>query len=174
MNGLNIYLIWYRNIWLIKNEICWSKNNFKINLIMFKILIPLLLLIFLSHCEKQVTHSPDNNNNLTLGKVQQTLKKGMSQGEIVVALGSPNMVTTDANGLETWVYDKLSTQASSNSKKKGFNLLGGAIGSKIGVGATAGSSTSNSNTSTSQKTLTVVLKFVEKKLDSFTYNASSF
>ena len=98
----------------------------------------------------------------------------MSQGEIVVALGSPNMVTTDADGLETWVYDKLSTQVSSNSKKKGFNLLGGAIGSKIGVGATAGSSTSNSNTSTSQKTLTVVLKFVEKKLDTFTYNASSF
>jgi len=141
---------------------------------MFKFLVATFLLVFLSHCEKEVRHSPDNINKLTLGKVQQTLKKGMSQGEIVVALGSPNMVTSDANGLETWVYDKLSTEVNSNSKKKSFNLLGGVIGSKIGVGATGGSSSKNSNTSSSQKTLTVVLKFIEKKLETYTYNASSF
>jgi len=141
---------------------------------MFKFLTATFLLVFLSHCEKEVRHSPDNINKLTLGKVQQTLKKGMSQGEIVVALGSPNMVTSDANGLETWVYDKLSTEVNSNSQKKSFNLLGGVIGSKIGVGATGGSSSKNSNTSSSQKTLTVVLKFIEKKLETYTYNASSF
>ena len=141
---------------------------------MFKFLTATFLLLFLSHCEKEVRHSPDNINKLTLGKVQQTLKKGMSQGEIVVALGSPNMVTSDANGLETWVYDKLSTEVNSNSQKKSFNLLGGVIGSKIGVGATGGSSSKNSNTSSSQKTLTVVLKFIEKKLETYTYNASSF
>ena len=55
---------------------------------MFKFLTAIFLLVFLSHCEKEVRHSPDNINKLTLGKVQQTLKKGMSQGEIVVALGS--------------------------------------------------------------------------------------
>jgi len=141
---------------------------------MFKFLVATFLLVFLSHCEKEVRHSPDNINKLTLGKVQQTLKKGMSQGEIIVALGSPNMVTSDANGLETWVYDKLSTEVNSNSQKKSFNLLGGVIGSKIGVGATGGSSSKNSNTSSSQKTLTVVLKFIEKKLETYTYNASSF
>mgnify|MGYP006168528419 FL=1 len=141
---------------------------------MFKFLTAIFLLVFLSHCEKEVRHSPDNINKLTLGKVQQTLKKGMSQGEIVVALGSPNMVTSDANGLETWVYDKLSTEVNSNSQKKSFNLLGGVIGSKIGAGATGGSSSKNSNTSSSQKTLTVVLKFIEKKLEIYTYNASSF
>jgi hypothetical protein len=141
---------------------------------MFKFLTATFLLLFLSNCEKEVRHSPDNINKLTLGKVQQTLKKGMSQGEIIVALGSPNMVTSDANGLETWVYDKLSTEVNSNSQKKSFNLLGGVIGSKIGVGATGGSSSKNSNTSSSQKTLTVVLKFIEKKLETYTYNASSF
>jgi len=141
---------------------------------MFKFLTATFLLLFLSHCEKEVRHSPDNINKLTLGKVQQTLKKGMSQGEIIVALGSPNMVTSDANGLETWVYDKLSTEVNSNSQKKSFNLLGGVIGSKIGVGATGGSSSKNSNTTSSQKTLTVVLKFIGKKLETYTYNASSF
>ncbi len=139
-----------------------------------KILIPIFLILFLSHCEKEVNYAPENPNKLTLGKVQQTLKKGMSQGEIVLALGSPNMVTTDGEGLETWVYDKLSTEVSSSSKKKGFNLLGGAVGSKLGVGATAGSSSNNSSSSSTQKTLTVVLKFVEKKLETFEYNASSF
>ena len=141
---------------------------------MFKFLTATFLLLFLSHCEKEVRHSPDNINKLTLGKVQQTLKKGMSQGEIIVALGSPNMVTSDANGLETWVYDKLSTEVNSNSQKKSFNLLGGVIGSKIGVGATGGSSSKNSNTTSSQKTLTVVMKFIGKKLETYTYNASSF
>ena len=141
---------------------------------MFKFFSATFLLLFLSHCEKEVRHSPDNINKLALGKVQQTLKKGLSQGEIIVALGSPNMVTSDANGLETWVYDKLSTEVNSNSQKKSFNLLGGVIGSKIGVGATGGSSSKNSNTSSSQKTLTVVLKFIEKKLETYTYNASSF
>ena len=141
---------------------------------MVKVLTAVFLLFFLSNCEKEVKYAPENTNKLTLGKVQQTLKKGMSQGEIVVALGSPNLVTSDADGLETWVYDKLSTEQSSSSKKKGFNLLGGGLGSKIGVGATASSSSKNSNTSTSQKTLTVVLKLEKKKLETFTYNASSF
>ena len=139
-----------------------------------RILIPIFLILFLSHCEKEVNYAPENPNKLTLGKVQQTLKKGMSQGEIVVALGSPNMVTTDGEGLETWVYDKLSTEVSSNSKKKGFNLLGGAVGSKVGAGVTAGSSSNTSSSSSTQKTLTVVLKFIEKKLETFEYNASSF
>ena len=141
---------------------------------MFKIFIPILLLIFLSNCGEKTVNYESEPNKLTLGKVQQTLKKGMSQGEIIEALGSPNMVTTDAEGLETWVYDKLSSEVSSSNKKKGFNLLGGGVGSKIGIGATAGASSSNSNTSRSQKTLTVVLKFVEKKLDTYSYNASSF
>lgn len=139
-----------------------------------KFFLLIILLIFLGHCEKEVKYAPENSNKLTLGKVQQTLKKGMSQGEIVVALGSPNMVTSDADGLETWVYDKLSREVNSNTKSKGFNLLGGAIGSKIGIGAVGGSSSKNSNTSSSQKTLTVILKFKNKKLDTFTYNASSF
>ena len=134
-----------------------------------------IMFITLTQCEqKKVNYQEETPNKLTLGKVQQTLKKGMSQGEIVVELGSPNMVTADAEGLETWVYDKISTEVNSNSNKKGFNLLGGVIGSKVGVGATAGASSSASNTSTSQKTLTVILKFIDKKLETFTYNASSF
>jgi outer membrane protein assembly factor BamE (lipoprotein component of BamABCDE complex) len=141
----------------------------------FKIFFFLAIITLLNQCtNNEIKYSPEDPNKLTLGKVQQTLKKGMSQGEIVVALGSPNLVTSDADGLETWVYDKLSTEVNSNNSKKGFNILGGALGGTVGAGAIVGSSSKNSNTSTSQKTLTVILKFVDKKLDIFTFNASSF
>ena len=141
----------------------------------FKIFFFLAIITLLNQCtNNEIKYLPEDPNKLTLGKVQQTLKKGMSQGEIVVALGSPNLVTSDADGLETWVYDKLSTEVNSNNSKKGFNILGGALGGTVGAGATVGSSSKNSNTSTSQKTLTVILKFVDKKLDIFTFNASSF
>jgi len=140
-----------------------------------KIVFLFLLSILLTQCgSKEVNYKNEPPNKLTLGKIQQTLKQGMSQGEIVTELGSPNMVTSDANGLETWVYDKLSTEVSAENKKKGFNLLGGAIGGKLGVGGVAGSTTNTSNSSTSQKTLTLILKFKDKKLDTFSYNASSF
>jgi len=35
----------------------------------------------------------------------------MSGAEVTQILGSPNIVTADENGLETWVYDKVATEA---------------------------------------------------------------
>lgn len=116
----------------------------------------------------------EDAKQLTLGKVQQTLIKGMKQDEIVLALGSPNMVTVDNAGLETWIYDKLRTEVSSASASDNINVLGGIIGGSAGAGASVGSSSGASNQTRSQKTLTVVLKFKNKSLETFTYNASSF
>lgn len=116
----------------------------------------------------------DQKNSLTLGKVQQILKKGISQDEVVISLGSPNMVTVDANGLETWIYDKINTEETSANASNNATILGGGVGSKIGLGGLLGTSNNASKKITSQKTLTVVLKFKEKKLDSYTYNASKF
>ena len=116
----------------------------------------------------------DKKNSLTLGKIQLTLKKGISQDEIVISMGSPNMVTVDSSGLETWIYDKISTEETSANASNNASILGGGVGSKIGIGGVLGSSGSAAKKITSQKTLTVVLKFKEKKLDSYTYNASKF
>lgn len=116
----------------------------------------------------------DDAKQLTLGKIQQTLKKGMKQDEIVLALGSPNMVTVDSGGLETWIYDKLRTEISAAAAKDSVNILGGIIGGSAGAGAAVGSSSGASNQTTSQKTLTVVLKFKNKALEEFTYNATTF
>jgi hypothetical protein len=69
----------------------------------------------------------DDADNLTLGQVQSRITKGMGAAEVAEALGSPNIVTTDAEGREVWIYDKISTesQASESGFWGGLILFGG-------------------------------------------------
>ena len=48
---------------------------------------------------------------VTLGNVQRIVKKGASSAEVVGALSSPNIVTSNKDGTETWVYDKIMSEA---------------------------------------------------------------
>jgi PBP1b-binding outer membrane lipoprotein LpoB len=48
---------------------------------------------------------------VTLGNVQMVVKKGASNADVIGALSSPNIVTTNNDGTETWVYDKIMTEA---------------------------------------------------------------
>jgi outer membrane protein assembly factor BamE (lipoprotein component of BamABCDE complex) len=102
-------------------------------------------------------------NRLTVGTVQKEIKKGMSGADVAQALGSPNVVTTDEQGREVWIYDKISTdRVQSESSGYGTLILFGYRGS-------AGSS------STSQQTLTIIIKFDnDKKVRDFAYHASRF
>ena len=102
-------------------------------------------------------------NRLTVGTVQKEIKKGMSGAEVAEALGSPNIVSTDEQGREVWIYDKISTdKVQSESSGYGSLILFGYRGS-------AGSS------STSQQTLTIIIKFdSDKKVRDFAYHASRF
>lgn len=54
---------------------------------------------------------------ITLGSVQRAVKKGATSAEVMAALSSPNIVTTNNDGSETWVYDKTfsETESVSNS-----------------------------------------------------------
>ncbi len=124
---------------------------------------------------------------MTLGLVQSSISKGMSQADVATTLGSPNMVTQDAEGNETWIYDKISTESthSSSSKREsagvglGTALLAG-VGSVAGGvvgGASASSQASQSSgaRSQSQRTLTVVIKFDGgKRVSDVRYQSTSF
>ena len=100
------------------------------------------------HAEK--VHS-SKEREMTVGIVQKEIHQGMSAAEVAEALGSPNIVTSDKVGDETWIYDKIATEASfSQSRGFGTVLLLGYV--KEG-GARA----------TTQKTLTVVIKFSKEK-----------
>ena len=110
-------------------------------------------------------HSADVNkgnagsNNLTVGVVQKEIKIGMPSSDVVLVLGSPNIVTTDDQRREQWVYDKVSSTVSASTS--GIYL--------IFAGASAGASSS------SQKTLTIIIKFdKEGKVRDFAYHNSKF
>jgi outer membrane protein assembly factor BamE (lipoprotein component of BamABCDE complex) len=108
------------------------------------------------------SHKADvsSEGNLTVGTVQKEIKKGMSGAEVATTLGSPNIVTTDAQMRETWVYDKITTEVTKSESAAGIPLL---------IFGSSGSS------SKSQKTLTVVIKFDEKsKVREFAYHTSRF
>jgi hypothetical protein len=48
---------------------------------------------------------------VTLGSIQMIVKKGATNSDVISALSSPNIVTTNKDGTETWVYDKVMTEA---------------------------------------------------------------
>jgi len=109
--------------------------------------------------------------NLTVGTVQKEIKIGMSGADVAAVLGSPNIVTTDQERRETWIYDKVSTEvAYSRSGGAIVGLIFSSSGGGLGGGqAAAGASSS------SQRTLTVIIKFDGDGLvRDFSYHASQF
>jgi outer membrane protein assembly factor BamE (lipoprotein component of BamABCDE complex) len=113
----------------------------------------------------------EDSDRVTVGTVQKEITIGMSGAEVAAVLGSPNIVTTDAERRETWVYDKISTEvAYSKSGGTIVGLIFGGSGGGLGAG-----STSSGATSTSQRTLTVIIKFDEEdRVRDFSYRTSSF
>lgn len=104
-----------------------------------------------------------HEEQMTVAKAQTEIKIGMSSSAVVEALGAPNMVTTDTNRRETWVYDKVSTNIQSSSSTKGIWLL------LFYADGRERKTTSN------QRTLTIIVKFDEKGLvRDFAYRTSAF
>jgi len=110
-------------------------------------------------------------DRVTVGTVQKEIKLGMSGADVAGVLGSPNIVTTDSERRETWVYDKISTEVAYS--KSGGSIVG-LIFSGSGGGLGGGYSNAGA-TSTTQRTLTVVIKFDNDGLvRDFSYHASQF
>jgi outer membrane protein assembly factor BamE (lipoprotein component of BamABCDE complex) len=143
--------------------------------------ILLLLLMFVGGCistaEKEQNAS--NEREMTLGRAQKEIRVGMSQTQVAEALGSPNIVSKDSEGNESWIYDKIATQVSYARDTGG--VAGGAAGGVPGVGwllGLAGQAQYSKSTGTAtqtQKALTVVIKFDEKSLvKTLSYHTSRF
>ena len=104
-----------------------------------------------------------HEEQITVAKAQTEIKIGMPSSAVVEALGSPNMVTTDTERRETWVYDKVSTNIQSSSSSSGVWLL---LFSSKGK---------ESQTSSNQRTLTIIVKFDKDGLvRDFAYRTSTF
>ena len=117
----------------------------------------------------------DSTDRITVGKVQKEIRTGMSGAEVAQVLGSPNIVTTDENRREVWIYDKVATDTVYSSSSGGIaTLILGFTGNFVGAvlphaGMNSGASSS------SQRTLTIVIKFDNNgKVRDFAYHTSSF
>lgn len=107
--------------------------------------------------------APMSIQELTLGTVQKNIQVGTSQTTVVKVLGSPNIVTRDAYGKDTWIYDKVSSTSSYNTD--------GSYKSLIFIG----NHKSKSKVENVEKTLTVVIKFNQNyRVESYTYYMSQF
>lgn len=93
-------------------------------------------------------------------------------------MGAPNIVSTDEQGREVWIYDRIATDTVYSSSSGGVSalILGGAgNGGVIGGGGSTGYSSSSGAVSKSQRTLTIIIKFdKERKVREFAYHSSSF
>lgn len=96
----------------------------------------------------------------TVGKVQRNIRKGMTNAEVAETLGSPNVVSTDEEGREVWIYDKFSKeQVISASNGLTFTL------SNVGAGAAR----------SSQSTITVIIKYDKNgRVRDYAYHTSRF
>lgn len=140
--------------------------------------LPILLFLGCMSAEehRRGLHSA-SEREMTLGIVQKDIRVGMSQADVATALGSPNIVTTDSDGNESWIYDKIATEVSYSGESGGVSGgVGGILGGWTLIGGgSAQYAKSTGATAQTQKTLTVVIKFDENKsVKTLSYHSSKF
>ena len=121
-------------------------------------------ILFLSGCasasyQRQQVQD-DTGDRITVGTVQRKITVGMSSANVAEVLGAPNIVSTDENRREVWIYDKIATDVVYSGSSAGIKFL------------TMGSSGAISKT---QRTLTIIIKFNnDGKVRDFAYHSSKF
>lgn len=157
------------------------------------VLAAALMIINPSFAATQTAQVTKNNNpssayaqGLTLGVIQKYIHSGMAQDEVILALGSPNIVTQDANGKETWVYDKMSSSLTTRDKTESYveNAMDAryfwhGVLTFVTLGLihkdTKPELKDVAQVVSSQNTLTVVVKFDKNNcVESYSYHSSKF
>lgn len=131
------------------------------------ITLSIFVTLVLSGCQTPQQHrsgvDDQAGTELTAGVVQKEIRIGMSGAEVAAALGSPNIVSTDEQRREVWIYDRIST-TEVYSKSSGYGTL-----LLIGGSQEAGAR------SKTQKSFTVIIKFDSEGLvRDFAYHTSKF
>ena len=138
-----------------------------------------LSLVSLNGCMTASQHKQavqdDSGDKLTVGIVQKEIRVGMSGADVLGILGSPNIVSTDAERREVWVYDKIATDFAYSSSSGGVSALILGFGSDVLAGGSGGFNSNAGASSKSQRTLTIIIKFGDDSLvRDYAYHSSSF
>ncbi len=113
----------------------------------------------------------DGIDRVSVGTVQREIRVGMPSAEVAGILGAPNIVSTDAERNEVWIWDKISSEV---SYSRSSGVVAGLVVGSSGGGAGGGSKNAGA-ASSSQRTLTVIVKFDDAGLvRDFSYRTSSF
>jgi outer membrane protein assembly factor BamE (lipoprotein component of BamABCDE complex) len=113
----------------------------------------------------------DATDRVTIGTVQREIRVGMPSAEVAAILGAPNIVSTDTDRREVWIWDKVSNEV---SYSRSSGLIAGLVIGSSGGGVGGGSKNAGA-ASTSQRTLTIIVKFDETdRVRDFLYRTSSF
>ena len=143
----------------------------------------LIIVFLLNGCSSAKYHrdavSSDEGDRVSVGTVQREIRVGMSGADVASVLGSPNIVSTDEERREVWIYDKIATDKVYSTDTGGVSSLilgGGPVGAGILGGAGGGSYNSSAGAaSTSQRTLTIIIKFdKQSRVRDFAYHTSRF
>jgi outer membrane protein assembly factor BamE (lipoprotein component of BamABCDE complex) len=144
-----------------------------------RIFVAAIAVSMLSGCMTTLQHreavQDDSADRMTVGKVQREIKVGMSGAQVAQVLGSPNIVSTDEQRREVWIYDKIATDTAYSTSTGGISTLVLAWGGSAAGLAAPGFSQAGGASSKSQRTLTVIIKFDEgKAVRDFAYHTSRF
>jgi len=155
-----------------------SDNDMKKEKIMQRNLMRVSLLastaILLGACsatQHRAEVKDDSIDRVTVGTVQREITVGMPSGSVAAILGAPNIVSTDAERREVWIYDKISTDV---SYSRSSGVVAGLLVGSSGGGAAGGSKNAGA-ASSSQRTLTIIIKYDDAGfVRDFSYRTSSF
>lgn len=123
---------------------------------------------------------PEPQSRLSYGIVTSKVIKGKTtQAELVDMFGGPNISTTDADGLETWVYERSASNTSSSgqttrtTQAQGMDVFFG-LG-LLGRGSDTTTTSGRTSSSTSVRNITVIVKFnPDKTVKDYSARAATF
>ena len=124
--------------------------------------------------------APVTASALSYGSVTSQVQKGKTtQLELLQIFGGPSISTTDRDGVETWVYERTSTQSdvqSNAQSAQGAASLGAFFKFvNVDVSGSTGRSLSGTSAATSVRSLTVIVKFAaDKTVADYSVRASTF
>jgi len=144
-----------------------------------KLLSASCICLLATGCTTAAQHQREVNSyeedKLTVAAVQRTIREGMSGAEVLSALGSPNIISTDENRHEVWVYDRVGTEYVHSESGVGLISLIGAASGSVAGGAAPSYNQSSGASRRSQRTLTIIVRFDgDKRVRDYSYHATRF
>ena len=146
---------------------------------MKKLMTTAVICALATGCTTAAQHQRDVNSydeeKLTVAAVQRSVREGMSGADVLASLGSPNIISTDKDRNEVWVYDRVGTEYVHSESGVGLISLVGAASSSAVGGALPTYNQKSGASRRSQRTLTIIVRFDENKLvKDYSYHASRF